>query len=194
MTKIVGLTGGIGSGKTTLANYVKSLGIPVYIADDAAKEILLLPKTQSSIKLIFGKTIFDNEILNKNKLSEIVFNNPEMLKKLNEIIHPLVKTDFKNWLESNQNNALVLKETAILFECGSYKDCDYIITVVAPISTRIERVMLRDNSTYEAVLSRSENQWSDDMRISKSDYVIENVNIHDACNEINLIFKKILNQ
>lgn len=194
MTKIVGLTGGIGSGKTTLANYVKSLGIPVYIADDAAKEILLLPKTQSSIKLIFGKTIFDNEILNKNKLSEIVFNSPEMLKKLNEIIHPLVKTDFKNWLESNQNNALVLKETAILFESGSYKDCDYIITVVAPICTRIERVMLRDNSTYEAVLSRSENQWSDDMRISKSDYVIENVNIHDACNEINLIFKKILNQ
>lgn len=194
MTKIVGLTGGIGSGKTTLANYVKSLGIPVYIADDAAKEILLLPKTQSSIKLIFGKTIFDNEILNKNKLSEIVFNSPEMLKKLNEIVHPLVKTDFKNWLESNQNNALVLKETAILFESGSYKDCDYIITVLAPISTRIERVMLRDNSTYEAVLSRSENQWSDDMRISKSDYVIENVNIHDACNEINLIFKKILNQ
>lgn len=194
MTKIIGLTGGIGSGKTTIAKYIKSLGIPVYIADDEAKKILLLPETLMSLKLVFGDAIFDNEILNKDKLSTIVFNNPEMLNQLNQIIHPAVKRHFDNWLKANINAPLVVKEAAILFESGSYKDCDFIITIIAPLNNRIQRVIDRDNTNYEAVFKRINNQWTDEMKIQKSDYVIENEYINEAYIKTDEILKKILNQ
>jgi dephospho-CoA kinase len=194
MTKIIGLTGGIGSGKTTIAKHIKSLGIPVYIADDEAKKILLLPETLKSLKLVFGDAIFDNETLNKDKLSTIVFNNSEMLKLLNQIIHPALKRDFDNWLKANKNAPLVVKEAAILFESGSYKDCDVVITIVAPLNSRINRVIKRDNTNSEDVLNRINNQWTDEMRIKKSDYVIENEDIKIACGQAEKILKKILNQ
>jgi len=194
MTKIVGLTGGIGSGKTTIAKHIKSMGIPVYIADDAAKKILLFPETLNTLKLVFGNAIFDDELLNKDKLSKIVFNNPEMLKQLNQIVHPAVKKDFDNWLQLNENQPLVVKEAAILFESGSYKDCDIIITIVAPIEERIQRVVERDHANSEAVLSRINNQWTDEMRMEKSDYVIENKDIIKACAQTEKILEKILNQ
>jgi dephospho-CoA kinase len=194
MTKIVGLTGGIGSGKTTIAKHIKSMGIPVYIADDAAKKILLLPETLNALKLVFGKTVFDGELLNKDKLSKIVFNNPEMLKQLNQIVHPAVKKDFDNWLQLNNDQPLVVKEAAILFESGSYKYCDAIITIVAPIEERIQRVVERDHTNSEAVLSRINNQWTDEMRMDKSDYVIENKDIIKACAQTEKILENILNQ
>lgn len=194
MTKIVGLTGGIGSGKTTIAKHIKSMGIPVYIADDAAKKILLLPETLNALKLVFGKTVFDGELLNKDKLSKIVFNNPEMLKQLNQIVHPAVKKDFDNWLQINNDQPLVVKEAAILFESGSYKDCDAIITIVAPIEERIQRVVERDHINSEAVLSRINNQWTDEMRMDKSNYVIENKDIIKACAQTEKILENILNQ
>ena len=194
MTKIVGLTGGIGSGKTTIAKHIKSIGIPVYIADDAAKKILLLPETLNALKLVFGNAIFDDELLNKDKLSKIVFNNPEMLKQLNQIVHPAVKKDFDNWLQLNENQPLIVKEAAILFESGSYKDCDVIISIVAPIEERIHRVMTRDNTNSEAVLSRINNQWTDEMRMEKSDYVVENKDIIKAFSQTEKILEKILNQ
>ena len=194
MTKILGLTGGIGSGKTTIAKYIQSLGIPVYIADDEAKKILQLPETLISLKLVFGNAIFDNETLNKDKLSNIVFNNPEMLKQLNQIIHPAVKRDFENWLIANKNHPIVVKEAAILFESGSYKDCDAVITIVAPLNSRIQRIMARDNTIYEAVLSRINNQWTDEMRIEKSDYVIENEDVNIACKQTENILKTLSNQ
>jgi dephospho-CoA kinase len=194
MTKIVGLTGGIGSGKTTIAKHINSLGIPVYIADDAAKKILLLPEILNALKLVFGETVFEDGLLNKDKLSKIVFNNPEMLKQLNQIVHPAVKIDFDNWLTLNKNQPLVVKEAAILFESGGYKDCDVIITIVAPINERIQRVMARENTNSEAVLSRMNNQWTDEMRIEKSDYVIENKELIKACAQTEKILKNILNQ
>ena len=194
MKKIIGLKGGIGSGKTTIAKHIKSLGIPVYNADDEAKKVLLLPETLTSLKLVFGNSIFDNETLNKDKLSTIVFNNPEMLKQLNKIIHPAVKIHFDNWLISNKNSQLVVKEAAILFESGSYIDCDAIITIVAPLNSRINRVIKRDYTNYEAVLSRINNQWSDEKRIEKSDYVIENEDIKIACAQTENILKTLLNQ
>ena len=194
MTKIVGLTGGIGSGKTTIAKHIKSLGIPVYIADDAAKKILLLPETLTTLKLVFGNAIFDDGLLNKDKLSKIVFNNPEMLKQLNQIVHPAVKIDFDNWLTLHKNQPLVVKEAAILFESGGYKDCDVIITIVTPINERIQRVVGRDQTNSEAVLSRINSQWTDEMRIEKSDYVIENKELIKACAQTEKILKNILNQ
>jgi dephospho-CoA kinase len=170
-----------------------SLGIPVYIADDEAKKILPLPETLISLRLVFGNTIFDDEKLNKDKLSTIVFNNPKKLKQLNQIIHPAVKRDFNNWLTVNKNASLVVKEAAILFESGSYKDCDVIITIVAPIDSRLNRVLKRDNTSYEAVMSRINNQWTDEMRIEKSDYVIENEDIKIACSQTENILKILSN-
>ena len=194
MTKIIGLTGGIGSGKTTIANHLKSLGIPVYNSDEQAKKVLYLPETIKSLKATFGNGIFTDDILDKDKLSNRVFNNPGDLKLLNEIIHPAVKTDFNKWLLVNKNSPLVIKEAAILFESGSYKDCDAIITIVAPIEERIQRVVERDHTNSEAVLIRINNQWTDEMRMDKSDYVIENKDIIKACAQTEKILENILNQ
>lgn len=192
MTKIIGLTGGIGSGKTTIAKLFEAEGIPVYIADDEAKKIMLLPETISAIVDYFGKEIISNNIIDKKKLSALVFNNPEKLKMLNKIIHPLVKKDFDNWVKKSKM-PFVIKEAAILFESGSYKYCDKIITVTASEETRIKRVVARDHCTKEQVLERIENQWSDSEKISKSDFIITNENLIDAKNQFTAILKKLQN-
>ena len=194
MTKIIGLTGGIGSGKTTIAKHIEALGIPVYIADEKAKIILELPETLKAIKLAFGSEVFEDEKLNKTKLSALVFNNPKMLMLLNQIVHPAVKLDFENWLNVNKEHPIVVKEAAILFESGSYKDCDAIITVVAPLNNRIQRVIQRDNTDIDSVMTRINNQWTDEMRILKSDYIIENEDINKACAQTENIIKMLLNQ
>ena len=193
MTKIIGLTGGIGSGKTTIANYIKSLGIPVYIADDEAKKLLASDTIQKKIKNAFGETIFVNNVLSKEKLSKIVFNAPDKLKELNSIIHPAVKVHFKEWLENYKNEPIIVKEAAILFESGSDQDCDAVITVVAPLITRIERVENRDNISKQEVLNRINNQWTDEMRLEKSDYSIENNDLAKAFQQVDEILKKIVN-
>jgi dephospho-CoA kinase len=189
MTKIIGLTGGIGSGKTTIANHFLAAGIPVYIADDEARKIMQSSVIIEEIKKTFGSTIFENDILNREKLSDIVFNNPEKLKQLNAIIHPAVKNHFGNWILNHKNSPFIIYEAAILFESGSYKNCDLIITVTAPIESRIQRVIQRDKTTREQVLKRINMQWNDEQRFSKSDFVIENINPVDTKSEV----KKILN-
>jgi dephospho-CoA kinase len=189
MTKIIGLTGGIGSGKTTLATYLKSLGIPVFIADDEAKKLMQSPEVVAEIQTIFGTTIFENGILNRQQLAAIVFSNPEKLSQLNAIIHPAVKKQFGFWLDQYQSEPFVVYEAAILFESGSYKNCDSIITITAPLEDRITRVMQRDNSTREQVLHRINAQWTDEQRIAKSDFVIENSVAQEAKNSIDEILK-----
>ena len=175
--KIIGLTGGIGSGKTTVANYFQSKGIPVYISDVEAKKVMAFPEIISQIVAIFGTDILgENDTLNRDKLASIVFNNPDKLKQLNSIVHPAVKKHFEQWVGNNKNFPYLVKEAAILFESGSYKDCDAIITVCAPMETRINRVLERDASTREKVLQRINNQISDDERIAKSQYIITNEN------------------
>ena len=193
MTKIIGLTGGIGSGKTTIANHLKSLGIPVYNSDDQAKKILYLPETIDSLKSAFGNVVFTNELFDKDKLAKLVFNNPEQLKLLNQIIHPAVKVDFENWLKANKNSPLIIKEAAILFESGSYKDCDVIISISAPQEIRIKRVIERDHLTYEEVMSRINNQWTDEMRNKKSDYVIDNQDVEKAFAQAEDVINILLN-
>ena len=135
MTKIIGLTGGIGSGKTTIANHFMAAGIPVYIADDEARKIMQSTAIISAIQKTFGSAIFENGILNRQQLAEIVFNNPDKLKLLNGIIHPAVKKHFDNWILQHKDCSFVIYEAAILFESGSYKNCDKIITVTAPLET-----------------------------------------------------------
>ncbi|MDD5150274.1 MAG: dephospho-CoA kinase [Flavobacterium sp.] len=189
MTKIIGLTGGIGSGKTTIANHFLAAGIPVYIADDAARKIMQSAEIITEIKEIFGNEFFENNILNREKLAAIVFNNPEKLKQLNAIIHPAVKKHFSSWILDHKNSPFIIYEAAILFESGSYENCDLIITVTAPLETRIQRVIQRDKTSREQVLKRINAQWNDEQRILKSDYVIENINPEIAKSEVDKILK-----
>jgi dephospho-CoA kinase len=189
MTKIIGLTGGIGSGKTTIANYFMAAGIPVYIADDEARKIMQSEEIIEEIKKTFGSEIFENDILNREKLAQIVFGDAEKLKLLNAIIHPAVKKHFHNWILDHKNSPYIIYEAAILFESGSYKDCDKIITVTAPMESRIQRVIQRDNSSRDQVLKRINAQWNDDQRIAKSDFVIQNDSLENAKSEVDKILK-----
>lgn len=194
MTKIIGLTGGIGSGKTMVAKYIKSLGIPVYIADDEAKKIMTTDAVIQAIIKEFGTEVIDNNKLNREKLAQLVFNNSEKLEKLNKIVHPQVKKHFESWLEMNKNAPFVLKETAILFESGSNKYCDAILTVTSPLETRLQRVIERDKTDRASVLKRMESQWTDEQRIAKSDFVIQNISIDDTKKQVDEIFKLLKNQ
>ena len=158
-TRIIGLTGGIGSGKTTVANYIQSKGIPVYISDLEAKKVMDSSEIIEKIIDAFGTDIIDsNKSLNREKLASIVFNDSEKLKQLNAIVHPAVKKHFENWIIQYQKSPFIVKEAAILFESGSYKDCNEIITVSAPLETRIARVLKRDTTSKEKVLQRINNQ------------------------------------
>lgn len=189
MTKIIGLTGGIGSGKTTIAKYFQSFGIPVYIADGEAKKVMQSVEILKTIKKEFGNAVFDTDVLNREKLAQIVFNEPLKLEKLNAIVHPAVKKHFEEWLLQQANAPFVIYEAAILFESGRHKDCDLIITVTAPIESRIERVMARDKTTRDLVLKRINAQWTDKQRIEGSDYVIQNSSFETAKREADKILK-----
>jgi dephospho-CoA kinase len=191
MTKIIGLTGGIGSGKSTIANHFKSFGIPVYIADEASRNLIEKPEILEQVQSQFGDNVFDGKTLNRQKLARVVFSNPEKLQQLNAIIHPAVKTDFDNWLAEHADAPIIIKEAAILFESGSYKDCDAVITVSVPEEIRIERVMTRDNVTKDEVIRRISNQWTESQRIAKSDYVIDNLDLAKAKHQAEKILKKL---
>lgn len=193
-TRIIGLTGGIGSGKTTVANYMQSLGIPVYISDVEAKKVMELPQIISKIKLAFNEDIIIDSKLDRNKLAEIVFNHPEKLKELNAIVHPAVKIHFENWVKEHQNYPIIVKEAAILFESGSYKDCDAIISVVAPLEIRIDRIIKRDATTKEKIIQRVKNQLSDEDRMARSQYVITNLSIDDTKKQVDEILNLLKNK
>lgn len=180
MTKIIGLTGGIGSGKSTIAAYFASKGVPVYIADDEAKKILYTPEASEEVKKTFGEIVFTEGQPDRKKLSELVFNNPEKLKQLNAIIHPKVGSHFEEWVKQHSTSPFVIKEAAILFESGSYKNCDAVILVTSPKEVRIERVMKRDNVTRENVLARMKNQWEDEKKAALSHYIINNESLDIA--------------
>jgi dephospho-CoA kinase len=189
MATIIGLTGGIGSGKTTLATYMESLGIPVFIADEEAKKLMQSAEVLAAIKTNFGETIFDNGQLNRQELAAIVFSNPEKLQQLNGIIHPAVKKQFAIWLDQHRLAPFVIYEAAILFESGSYQNCDAIIAITAPLEDRIARVMTRDNSSREQVLNRINAQWTDEQRAAKSDFVIDNTHTQNAQLQLDKILK-----
>lgn len=190
-TKIIGLTGGIGSGKTTIANYFADLGVPVYIADTEAKKILYFPEVVQEIAQVFGEEVLTDNMPDRKKLASVVFNNPEKLKQLNAIIHPRVRQHFVDWAEQHKKERFVIKEAAILFESGSFKDCDKVILVTAPKEVRIKRVMKRDGVSKEEVLERMKNQWDEEKKKKLSDFIIENIDLEIAKNQVNTIYKTI---
>lgn len=171
---IVGITGGIGSGKTTIAAMFKEWGIPVYIADEEAKKLMNSSATiQKQITALFGAEAYQNNQLNRKFLASKVFNDQSLLNQLNQIVHPEVKKHFKEWV-SRQQSPYLLKESAILFEKGDDHNCDKTILVTAPKDQRIARVKKRDNTSKEEVLSRMNNQWEDEQKLLLTDYVIKN--------------------
>lgn len=179
MTKIIGLTGGIGSGKTTVAKYFASKGIPVYIADEAAKDIMNDKKVVQEVQAIFSeKVIQKNGLLDRNAIRELVFNDKNKLEQLNKIIHPKVKINFENWLKKNKKAAFIIKEVAILFETNGQKYCDATILVTAPIETRIKRVQERDTTSRENILQIIKNQLSEDEKTKLATYIISNENLN----------------
>lgn len=172
----LGVTGGIGSGKSVVCSVISAMGYPIYNADlearrivDNDQEVILL------IKDLFGDDIYTrSNQLNRKKVAEAVFSDQSLLEKLNSIIHPAVAEHFKLWLIEHSCRDLVVKEAAILFESGAYKGVDKIISVVAPTEIRVKRVMERDGLSQESVLHRMNNQFSQDELIKRSDYIVEN--------------------
>lgn len=177
---IVGLTGGIGSGKTTIAKVFEGFGIPVFLSDNQAHKIVESDKQViGQIKALFGEVAYTQGKYNRKYIAEIVFKDKGLLSKLNAIVHPAVARHFQDW-KANQKAPYVLIESAILFESGLYRHCDSIITIEAPEQERIERVIQREGCTREWVESRIKNQWSDSQRRALSDFIILNKNISEA--------------
>lgn len=172
--KKIGLTGGIGSGKTTIARILEAMSFPVYYSDFRSKELCNHdPGIQSQLTSLFGTKAYEDGKLNRTFLSDCIFTNPELRLKVNEIIHPVVRKDFEDWA-SVQTSPLIFNEAAILFETGAYKQFDAVVLVCAPISQRIERVMLRDLCDKASIEQRIQSQWTDEKKRSLTNYYIEN--------------------
>jgi dephospho-CoA kinase len=170
----LGVTGGIGSGKTSVCRVFNVLGIPVFSADSEAKQIMDNEKNISrELNSIAGRDLYHNGDLDRVELARLIFNDQNLLRKVNSLVHPVVFEHFKQWQEE-QTAPYVIMEAAILFESGGSKLVDKIITVVAPLDERIGRVIKGNRLTREQVMERIRNQLDDDMKIKQSDYVIYN--------------------
>ena len=190
--KIVGLTGGIGSGKSAVLSIFSSQGVPCYQSDSSAKKLMHQdPELINQIKALFGDDLYEGEKLNRGKLAEVVFADKSKLESLNAIVNPRVKEDFQLFL-SQQNADYVIKEAAILFETGGAEDCDVTILVTAPEDLRIERVMKREKSKVEHIKSRMRHQWSDEKKIPMADYVINNIDWDKTLKKVEEIHQKLV--
>lgn len=173
--KIIGLTGGIGSGKTTVARFIEEFGFPVYYSDDRAKAIVNESEAlKIKIKELLGEDSYDeNGLYDRKFVADKVFNNRDLLQQLNEIIHPAVRIDFENWVKK-QSKYLVFKETALLFELKLNRQCYKSLLVTAEDNIRIKRVMDRDNKTYREVEAVMEKQMPERDKIKMADCIIYN--------------------
>lgn len=171
----IGITGGIGSGKSVVSRLLGVMGIPVYISDVEARRI-----TQTNLQIrrelcaLVGHEVFLNEKLNRPLLASYIFGQPDRLQKVNEIIHPQVKKDFRRWADSFPDNRLVGMESAILVEAGFRDEVDFLVMVYAPLEIRIDRAVRRDDTSREAVMKRIEAQMSDEVKRRQADFVIVN--------------------
>jgi dephospho-CoA kinase len=172
---IVGLTGGIGSGKTTVAHLFETMGCVIYSSDEKAKEVYFQPVVKHQVTELIGKEAYLNESeINKEYISKKVFSNTELLHELNSIIHPAVKADFIFFQSKLPLGTIIIKESAILFETGIYKDLDKTILVTAPLEVKIVRVQKRNATSEEDVKKRIAAQWSDEQKTPLANFVISN--------------------
>ena len=185
--KVVGITGGIGSGKSTVCKIFELLGIPVYQADERARMLCNThPDIRHDVSALFGDEAYVNGQYNRVYIAGKVFGHPELLASLNAIIHPRVATDFESWCLQWKHVPFVLKEAAILFESGAYRQVDKVITVTAPVDLRLQRVIKRDGIDARQVMARMNNQWSDEAKMERSQFVVH-------CDEIQMVIPQVLN-
>jgi dephospho-CoA kinase len=170
----IGLTGGIGSGKSTVAKIFELLEVPVYYADAASKRLYHTDRElMASIRKHFGEDVYTNDQLNRARLAAIVFNDPQKLELLNQLVHPPTIRDAKEWMQA-QTAPYIIKEAALIFESGSVSGLDYVIGVKAPLHLRIKRVMDRDGVSPEEVTSRMKRQIDEEIKMRLCDWVITN--------------------
>lgn len=188
--KIIGLTGGIGSGKTTVAKFIQEMGFPVYFSDDRAKDIVNDDEVlKNNIKELLGEEAYDeNGFYNRKYVSEIVFNNDETRLQLNALIHPAVKIDFENWV-NKQHAEFIFKETALLFELNLNESCYKSVLVTADDNIRIKRVMDRDQKTYREIEAVIDKQMPEKDKIKRADFVIYN---NDGIDELKAATEKMM--
>ena len=190
--KIVGLTGGIGSGKTTVAKMFSNKGIPVYTADDEAKKLMNTSKViKRQLTKLLGEQSYVNGAINKAYISSKIFNDKSLLQQINAIVHPKVAAHFNRWLKK-QTAPYVIKEAAIIFENNLQSQYDVIITTVAKKDTRIERILKREKTTIDKIETIIKNQMSDEEKIKLSDYVIYNQDLDETARQVSEIHDKIL--
>tara|TARA_B100001059_G_scaffold50661_1_gene43923 strand:+ start:829 stop:1404 length:576 start_codon:yes stop_codon:yes gene_type:complete len=189
--KIIGLTGGIGSGKSTLMKCFQSKGFPFFESDRVGIELMNSELKQEIIDN-FGSQLFVTGNLDRKQLAKLVFTDLMALEKLNKIVHPAVGYAFKKFKYEHKNVKLIIKESAILFETGTFKNCDFVILVCAPIENRISRVMNRDGLSRKTVLRRMENQWDDKKKRPLADFIIENTTLQSAKDQLDRILIKLL--
>lgn len=188
---VVGITGNIGAGKSTVSEVVREMGFPVFDSDQAGKELLLSDREiHRGIERIFGAEVFTDGIPDRKKIGEKVFVSEELLKKLNALMHPVIAENFRIWKE-NQMGEILFREAAVMIESGLHKDLDRLILVSCPEKTRLERVMKRDNSKQTDVLNRMRNQMSEDEKRRFADFEIVNDGQHLLLPQINNVIEII---
>lgn len=190
---IVGVTGGIGSGKSTICKIFEVLGCKTYYADDRAKWLMENDASLvESVKRLFGNEAYSEGKLNRKLIADKVFREGFLLDKLNSLVHPAVKSDFEKWISENQSSKILLKEAALLFETGSYKELDHCILVVADEQTRIKRVIQRDeHRNEEGVKEIIKKQMTDEKKIPLASYIVDNNGKNSVINQVLAIYKKL---
>ena len=190
----VGVTGGIGSGKTLVCSVLKKLGAAVYHADDQARRLMNSDTVlKSGIVALFGKEAYRDECLDRAYLANLVFGNSELLSQLNELVHPVVRQDFDRWAQKQRGSLYVVEEAAILFESGASQEMDLSVLVTAPEEVRISRVMERDGVSREKVISRMKNQMEESEKMKLAGYLIYNDGEKMLLPQVVELHNKVLN-
>lgn len=190
--KKIGITGGIGAGKSMVGHVLEAMHFPVYYSDQESKKLVdSHPQIREDLQNLLGNEIYLDNTLNRVFLAEIIFKDAEIRQKVNAIIHPHVRLGFEKWATAQQSK-LVFNEAAILFETGAYKMMDATILVTAPLEVKIQRVQLRDRITTEQVLERMSNQWTDHQKIPLTDFILVNDDVQPLLSQIEAVIEKLL--
>ena len=190
--KVVGITGGIGSGKTTVCQLFELLGVPVFYADDEAKKLYEDAKIRAKVVMLFGKKVLDkSKRIDKIKLAEIAFSNKALLGKLNAIIHPEVRKRFLGWMKKQKGVKMVIKEAAIMIESGANKDIDYLISINSPKDVKINRILKSRNLSIDEIEKRMSEQLSDKEREKYADAIIVNDEEHSLIQQVLELHRKL---
>jgi len=190
--KMIGLTGGIGSGKTTVGEMFQDLGIPVYNSDKEARRIMNEDvEVRKAVMSLLGKSAYKKNVLDRNYVASMVFGDTVLLQQLNEIVHPAVRKDFRAWA-SSQTSPYVIQEAAILFENGGYKELDDMILVTAPKEIRIDRIKKRDNLEEWAILERMKHQWPEEKKMELAHFIIHNEHLQETLLQVRNIHEQLI--